>query len=445
MTYVDLLRFNPWWEHKKAIENDPNIVEFNSEKIKHLPSLTVEQGIYVMRGPRQVGKTTFVKLKIRELLEKTSPENIFYYSFDVSRATEQIRDTVLEYLEMHPNNEKRWLFLDEVTGIADWANAIKLLRDRGDLKKEDVVLVTGSSSIDLKKGSERLPGRGIEGNEFYYLPLSFREYLILKGMEIETANLLDSKKLFKTAKENIAKILTLNKEFRSYLNHGGFLYSINHGKTELTLERYARWLEGDFVKWGKNPLIIKEILQAIIKKKCSQFSYHSIVKETSVSTHNTIIDYLEMAGEELFLKTVNKITLPFKVDRKKEKKAFFMDPLLTSVAEHWAGEKLHEPCLVEHVVMSNLARISSVYFYNDGRKEIDCVMRIKNKTLGIEVKWSDNIKTDDTYAVKKTDVPYILSKETLKIENQVPVIPVSLFLAMLDAKEIIKRNPLMLN
>ncbi|HLD81408.1 MAG TPA: ATP-binding protein [archaeon] len=445
MPYADLLRFNPWWEDKKAINKDPDILEFEGEKIKHYPELEVEKGVCVVRGPRQVGKTTLVKLKVRELLGKgVGPENVFFYSFELLKSAEQVHSIVLEYLEGVAGEGKRFVFLDETTSIPDWSRALKLLIDRGDLRKSDLVLVTGSSSLDLKKGAERLPGRGIEGNEFYYLPCSFAKYLELKGVKTRRESPFKQQAFLEAVKENAPKLLTLNKEFYSYLNHGGFLYAINHGKSELTMEKYARWLEGDFIKWGKNPLIVKEILQAVIRKSCSQFSYHSIAKETSMTSHNTIIEYMEMLGEELFLETVNKASLPFKVERRKEKKAFFLDPLLSAIAEKWALETLPEPCKVEQLVLSQLSRLDGVYFYNEGRKEIDALLNLESQTMGVEVKWSDNIGAGDVYGVKKTSTPYVLSKETIKTIDGVPVMPVSLFLATLNARELVKRKVLSL-
>lgn len=446
MAYTQLLRYNPWWEKPSAIAEDPHIITFNSEAVKYVPEVILKPGILILRGPRQVGKTTLLKLKIKELLEtKIPPTNVFYYSFELSRKREEIYTTILEYLDSTPTKGQRYLFLDETTTIPDWSRALKALVDQGSIKKGDCVFITGSSSLDLKEGAERLPGRGIEGNEYYYLPCSLRAYLCLKGIKLSRANLSDNRQFYALAKKHLPQLLSITKEFEQYLIHGGFLYAINHGRTELSLEKYARWLEGDFVKWGKNPLIIKEILQAVIKKEGSQFSYHAIAKETSVTSHNTIIDYFEMVGQELFLKLVQKVTLsPFTIERKKEKKAYFLDPLLLGIAEHWAEQKLPKPSIIEQVMVSNLARLTVPYFYNDGKKEIDCIMKVSTKIVGIELKWSDNIGVSDTYGVKKTDVPYILSKEILKMEHGVPVIPVSLFLALLDTKELVKRDVLTL-
>ncbi len=461
MTYTDLLSFNPWWESKEKISQDIHLQKFDGEKIKYSPVLEAEKGITVVRGPRQVGKTTLMKLKIRDLLLKgTDPADIFFYSFELKRKPDEIYEIVSEYLHSVKKGHAH-LFLDEVTTILEWSRAIKLFVDKGDLTEKDATIITGSSSVDLQKGSDRLPGRGIEGNEYFYFPCSFCRYLELRGIVLERCDPADPKQFFEFASKNLSKLLTLNSEFSRYLQHGGFLYAINNGKSELTLERYARWLEGDFIKWQKNPQVVKEILQAIIKKSGSQFGFNSIAKECSVSSHNTISDYLSMLDEELFLKTLNKTELPWKIQRRKEKKAMFLDPLLISVAEHWADQRLDESIKIEQTVASHLSRLGSVAFYNDGKKEIDCILKIGSgqgrsepntseaepsghDTLGIEVKWSSSISRSDTYAVRKTTIPYVLSKDVLKIENDVPVVPVSLFLAMLDAGEFVKRDLLAL-
>ncbi|MFH1285408.1 MAG: ATP-binding protein, partial [Candidatus Micrarchaeota archaeon] len=379
----------------------------------------------------------------------------FYYSFDLAKEAVDIERVLVEYLDSASDEKGRHLFLDEATAVSDWQKAVKLLVDRGDMRKDDCVLVTGSSAVDLRKGSERLPGRGIEGKEYFYLPCCFNKYLQLKGVDVETHDPMDAEAFCRTADRQRAKLLTLNKHFASYLKEGGFLYSMNHGGNDAAMERYARWLEGDFVKSGKSPIIAKEIVQAVIRKGCSQFSYHSIAKETSAVSHNTIIDYLGTFSDELFLRTAGKASIPFKPERRKEKKAYFLDPLLAGIAERWAGMRMEQACLVEQVVMSHISRIAAPYFYNDGRKEIDCIARIGSKTIGIEVKWSNNLSSTDAYAVRKADVPYLLSKETIEIGKngieprtkeevnaKVPVLPVSLFLSMLDAREILRRNVL---
>ena len=85
----ELLLQNPWWEDKKNIENDVHIKKLKGLKYIYEPQLfkssdLKEDAVYTLRGARQVGKTTLVKLIIKDLLDRSiNPRNIFYYSMDL--------------------------------------------------------------------------------------------------------------------------------------------------------------------------------------------------------------------------------------------------------------------------------------------------------------------------------------------------------------------------
>ena len=63
---------NPWWENKEWEEQDKNLVEFREMKIRWIPKW-IEQisfkpfSLNFIVGPRQVGKTTGLKLLIKNL------------------------------------------------------------------------------------------------------------------------------------------------------------------------------------------------------------------------------------------------------------------------------------------------------------------------------------------------------------------------------------------
>ena len=50
------------------------------------------------------------------------------------------------------------LFIDEISMLIDWQRSIKLLIDAGRFR-DCTVILTGSHSIDLRKGAESLSGR----------------------------------------------------------------------------------------------------------------------------------------------------------------------------------------------------------------------------------------------------------------------------------------------
>jgi len=76
---------------------------------------------------------------------------------------------------------KRFVFLDEITTVPRWEYAIKHIVDTG-LGEDVLFVLTGSSSADLRRGGERLPGRRrMVQPDRVLLPLSFRQYCTLRG------------------------------------------------------------------------------------------------------------------------------------------------------------------------------------------------------------------------------------------------------------------------
>ena len=81
-----ILTQNPWWENPENIETDQSITNYEESQIKWTPRIRHyikldDELIYTLRGPRQVGKTTLIKLMIRDLLRKgVNQRRIFYYT-----------------------------------------------------------------------------------------------------------------------------------------------------------------------------------------------------------------------------------------------------------------------------------------------------------------------------------------------------------------------------
>ena len=76
---IDINIQNPWWLDKNSIEKDEKITTaLKGEKVLYEFDLKRNT---ILLGPRQVGKTTMIKLFIRDLLQKrVNPRNIFYFS-----------------------------------------------------------------------------------------------------------------------------------------------------------------------------------------------------------------------------------------------------------------------------------------------------------------------------------------------------------------------------
>jgi len=232
----ELLLQNPWWDNKNRIEDDVNIKKLKNRRYVYEPRLfkpsdLPKDAVYTLRGARQVGKTTLVKLIIKELLSGgVRPRNIFYYSMDLVKDDKELFGIFMTWYRTTDNDEgRKYILFDEATYVSDWEKAVKHIVDTLGLDNKTFIL-TGSSAIDLRKGSERLPGRrGVSNPDRLLLPLSFREFCRLTGLNIslEDEGSIEPGSINK----NIDELRIYNDELDLYLERylacGGFLESIN--------------------------------------------------------------------------------------------------------------------------------------------------------------------------------------------------------------------------
>jgi len=111
--WEEISPLNPWWQSESNINNDIKIQEFNESGIKWDPRIrrTFDLNrdlIYSLRGPRQVGKTTLIKLQIKELLDKqTAKWNIFYFAFDIHTSVRDLVSILKTYFDRTSNLRNR--------------------------------------------------------------------------------------------------------------------------------------------------------------------------------------------------------------------------------------------------------------------------------------------------------------------------------------------------
>jgi predicted AAA+ superfamily ATPase len=129
-----LYQYNPWWE--EAIFNEEIIPRerYLGRLIKYLDN----KQIISLTGLRRVGKTTLMKLIIKELIRNgTSPKFILYISLDdYLFHKNSIIEIINEYRKLHKLKieEKIYLFLDEVTYKEDFHIQLKNIYDSQNTK-----------------------------------------------------------------------------------------------------------------------------------------------------------------------------------------------------------------------------------------------------------------------------------------------------------------------
>jgi predicted AAA+ superfamily ATPase len=159
---------NPWWDGKSG-RVLPHFRRWAFPKV--LGGLTAGLApITVVRGPRQVGKSTIQDQIIEELLtiQRVEARRILKVQFDEIKELLKLELPVLtiawwfenRILEQSFNEAARagkpaYLLLDEVQNLDDWAPELKNLVDNNSVR----VLVTGSSALRIKAGHDSLAGR----------------------------------------------------------------------------------------------------------------------------------------------------------------------------------------------------------------------------------------------------------------------------------------------
>src|SRR4030042_7111942 len=159
---------NPWWKGKPMRPLPP----FRRWLFEHTLSRLKEglAPVTVLRGPRQVGKTTLQEHIIDHLLhqEKVNPNRILRVQFDDIPSLKGLKDPILSlcrwfesriiqkpFNECARKGEPVFLFFDEVQNLMEWAPQIKALVDHHAVR----VLLTGSSALRIDYGRETLAGR----------------------------------------------------------------------------------------------------------------------------------------------------------------------------------------------------------------------------------------------------------------------------------------------
>lgn len=159
---------NPWWQGLPGRVLPPYRRWVFATMLRRLDAKVAPA--IVLRGARQVGKTTLQEQTIQFLLteRRVDPRRILRVQFDELPPLRGIETPILDILRWYQNRilgrtlneaahagEPAYVFLDEVQNLPDWAPQLKALVDHHTVQ----VVVTGSSALRIEAGKDSLAGR----------------------------------------------------------------------------------------------------------------------------------------------------------------------------------------------------------------------------------------------------------------------------------------------
>ena len=359
-----LALLNPWWEGERS----PVVESWARRRVKWKPkwveSLSLEPfSLNVVIGPRLVGKTTGLHLLIEEELRRRDPISILYLNLDLAPTFDLFKTLLDTYLRLRRAKglKSSLMILDEVTSVPGWWRLVKGYVDAG-LLRNDVLILSGSSSLRLKGEVELLPGRMGMGKEINVLPLSFREYLSVVGVNIEP----------REDPRNFDHLLPLagriRSHFRDYLRTGGFPLPLNGDPG--SADQFIRSIEGEVLRLGRSLEISVGVISQLLRAAPSPISFNSIASQLSIS-HRTVREYIELFSAIMVLGQAFYFDGSPKF--RKERKFFFRDPFLARAISIWVSTDFLESALYEWVLQEHLfRRYGSVYYWRNSH-EVDAI------------------------------------------------------------------------
>lgn len=164
---AQLRNANPWWRGERQY-GIPTIRRWAFDVLLRGVKRPLAP-VTVLRGPRQIGKTTLVGQVMDSLLnEGVDPRRIFRVQFDDLPELRRLPQPILDLSQWYADSVlgmslnqaahkfgKCILVLDEVQNLRDWATQLKHLVDL----QPATVIVTGSSALRIESGRDSLAGR----------------------------------------------------------------------------------------------------------------------------------------------------------------------------------------------------------------------------------------------------------------------------------------------
>lgn len=325
-------------------------------------------------GVRRSGKSSILKL----LIKKLGLSDFLFINFEdpyfvTHNQPEAIEELVAVYQEYF-SSKLKYLFFDEVHAINHWERAVRKLRDSGKFK----IFVTGSSAKLLEKEMATLvTGRHISSQ---INPLSFREYLGFKGVEL------------KLKKDLILKEKLLQKLFAEYLTTGGFPEVVLSGNLALLKQYFFDILQKDIVM--RHQIRDKETLEKmgvfLVSNAAKIVSVGSLKKTFGIS-FEAAAAWLAYFEEAFLIYQLRQFSFSLKKQQRSLKKIYAVDNGLANAASFRFSEdkgRMLEQC----VFLELRRRGDEVYYYKTGNnKEVDFLAGHKpEKKALIQVSWDVN-------------------------------------------------------
>lgn len=382
----------------------------------------------ILRGARQVGKTWIMKHFAKEYFDNyvyfnMDNDDILSQIFEKNYDTNRIIDELKIYSSKNIEKNKTLIIFDEIQEIPKALTALKYFCEENN---EYYIICAGSLlGVALHKGTSFPVGK-VDFADIY--PLSFREYLIAKGLN-DYEQILEN--------NNYERMKTFKNIFidnlKEYFYVGGmpevvssFINNKNYEEVRNLQRNIIDMYQNDFSKHAENSIVprIREVYNSISKQlgnENKKFKYSNINKGARASSYEEAIMWLKDCGLIYKINKVTDVKLPSKSYENNDFfKLYLSDVGLLSCMNNLKLETIingneifveFKGALAENFVCNELIKNKSQnisYYANDRNTlEIDFLIDDGAEIIPVEVKSGINLRSKslkafiEKYNIKK--------------------------------------------
>ncbi len=353
---------------------------FRENYVNKIMAFTDTPFVKILTGVRRCGKSTIMQMIMDELRKRGIAEDrIISLRFDSMEYEGMTAKDLYEMLKTKlSDNEKTYLFLDEIQEIDSWEKTINSINTDYNVD----IYVTGSNSRMMSSEiSTYLTGRYVS---FRIFTLSFAEYL--------------------TFKKQYSDLEDVHKELANYIRYGGFpaihlqKYPLDNAYT-IVRDIYNSTIFSDIVK--RNQVRKVDQLERVVKfvfdnvgKTFSAKSISDYLKSERRSIDNeTVYSYLEKLESAYILHRCSRFDMQGKELLKTQEKFYLADSSFKYSVLGYNDESV--AAMLENVVYLELLRRGyDVCIGKTYNGEIDFIATRQNDKLYIQI--TREIKSEKT-------------------------------------------------
>ncbi|SRR3989338_3428080 len=367
--------------------------------------------IIAIIGVRRSGKSYIMRQLMNKISENTEKKNILMINFEDRRFAEfysKILDEIYDaYLEFLKPDKNVFVFLDEIHNVPKWEKWVRTMHELGKAK----IIISGSSSKLLSgELSSVLTGRHLD---VHVIPLSFKEFLQFKNIEV------------KDKLDTISKRLEIKRALNEYMEFGGFPEVVlGSEKKQLLLTYFDDILTKDIERRYKlkKSDILRSLAKFYLTNTSGTITFNSLKKSLDTTT-NTIEKFSSYLEESNILFFVKRFSFKVKEQEKAARKVYAIDVGLSNAVGFKFISNFGR--IMENIVAIELKKAESLnpnmgifYWQNQQQYEVDFVVKegLKVKKL-IQACWDIS-----GYKTKEREIRALTKAgEELKCKNLIVI------------------------